>query len=41
MSQHEELCCVPADMEVLTTTKAYESIGNRTPANKPYVINTN
>jgi len=28
-------------MEVLTTIKAYEPVGNRTPVNKPYVINTN
>ena len=41
MSQHEELCCVPADMVVLTTIKAHETVGNPTPVNKPYVINTN
>jgi hypothetical protein len=34
-------CVVSVDMEVLTTTKAYETVGNRTPVNKPYVINTN
>ena len=34
MSQHEKLCCVSADMEVLTTMKAYEPVGNRTPVNK-------
>ena len=28
-------------MEVLTTIKAYEPVCNRTPVNKPYVINTN
>jgi len=41
MSYHEELCCVSVDIEVLTTIKSYETVGNRTPVNKPYVINTN
>jgi hypothetical protein len=40
MPQDKEVWCVSADMEALTNIKDPAPVGNRTPVNKPYVINT-